>query len=153
MRTFRFRAQPALDLRRREHDAAQRELARADAERQRARDRLEASEGTLTAARREADAAAATAGAGGDHEWYRFWILRLEQERAACVIDLQQRDAAVAAARAASLEARRRREALERFREKALTAHVAGEAARERKAIDELATQRYAAGRDYTEGA
>jgi flagellar export protein FliJ len=153
MATFRFRAQPALDLRRREHDAAQHALARADAERQRVQQRLEAADRAASSARRDADDAAKTAGLGREIEWYRFWIIRLDQERAALAATLRAHDAAVAEARRLCQDARRRQEALERFREKAHGAHVAGEAATERKLIDELATRRYAARRGISEGA
>jgi flagellar export protein FliJ len=150
--TFRFRAQPALDLRRREHDAAQHALARADAERQRVKQRFEAAERAVAAARRDADDAARTAGLGGEIEWYRFWIIRLDRERDALEAALRAHDAAVAEARRACLAARQRQEALERFREKAYGAHVAEENAAERKLIDELATRRFAARRGFTEG-
>jgi flagellar export protein FliJ len=148
MRAFRFRAQPALDLRCREHDAAQRALARADAERQRARERVAAAEARVRAAQHEADAA----GSGTDREWYRFWIVRLEQERAACRLDLERREADVAAARAAWLLARQRRESLERLKEKSYRAHLAAEDLRERRMIDELAARRFATRRDGPSG-
>jgi flagellar export protein FliJ len=150
---FRFRAQVALDLRRREHEAAQRELARTDAERQRAQAHLEAAVHTLAAARCE------TCGDGhgpvAQHriEWYRFWIVRLEQELAALSDGQRALDAAAAAARDGCLATRQRREALERLREKAAAAHAAGEAAAERKMIDELAARRFTSRRDRIEGA
>ena len=144
MATFRFRAQPALDLRVREYEAAQRALARADAERHHARTRLEAGERALAQARHDADAAGRTAVAGPDREWYRFWILRLDRERGALQADCHRANAAVEVARAACLEAKRRCEALERFREKAYAAHLAAEEFQERKIIDDLATQRFA---------
>jgi flagellar export protein FliJ len=147
MPTFRFRAQPALDLRRREHDAAQRALARADAERQRARDRVDAADRALSAARRDLDDVTRTPGSQQEREWYQFWIVRLEQERGALQHTLAACEGAVAAARAACLDARQRCEALERFREKAYVAHVAAEAARDRKLIDELAARRFVARR------
>jgi flagellar export protein FliJ len=149
---FRFRAQPALDLRRREHDAAQRELARADAERQRARDRVDAAGRAIADARRQADAALAGE-SPGEAEWYRFWIVRLDRDRTALMAALRDREADVARARAACLAARQRCEALARFREKAWAAYRAAEAAHERKTIDDIATQRFAARRDITEGA
>jgi flagellar export protein FliJ len=152
MATFRFRAQPALDLRRREHDSAQHALARADAERQRVRDRLDSAEQAIAAARRDADAADRQAGGSADREWYRFWIVRLDQERAALTVLLRSHDAAVAEARRACQQARQRQEALERFRDKAYGAHAAAESATERKTIDELATRRFAARRAVTEG-
>jgi len=153
MAGFRFRAQPALDLRRREYEVAQRVLARADAERHQAHTRVEAAECASAQARREADEAVRTPVAARDREWYRFWIVRLDREREAAAATLAQQDAAVAAARAACLQARQRCEALERFRDKAHTAYLAGLAAEERKIIDDLATQRYALRPDRGEGA
>jgi flagellar export protein FliJ len=153
MAPFRFRAQPALDLRRREHDAAQRALARADAERQQARQSVDAAEQALADARIQADAATRTPGSRTELEWYRFWIVRLEQDRDARRTGLGACEAAVAAARGASLIARQRCEALERLRAKAYTAHLAAEAAIERKVIDELATRRFVAERRIREGA
>jgi flagellar export protein FliJ len=153
MPAFRFRAQPALDLRRREHDAAQRALARADAERQRARERVNAAERALMAARRDLDDVTRTPGSQHEHEWYRFWIVRLERERTSLQRVLTACEDAVVAARAACLTARQRCEALERFREKAYVAYVAAEASRDRKVIDELATRRFVARRNISEGA
>ena len=153
MTGFRFRAQPALDLRRREYEVAQRVLARADAERQQAHTRLEASERASAQARREADDAARTPGAGLDRDWYRSWIVRLDRERETAAATLAQHHERVAAARTACLQARQRCEALERFRDKAHTAYRAGLAAEERKIIDDLATQRFALRPDRGEGA
>ena len=153
MRAFHFRAQPALDLRRREHEAAQRVLARADAERQQAQARVHEAERTIAEARAAADAAARHTAIGPDRDWYRFWIIRLDRERQALQRALHVCDAALEAARTACMEARRRCEALERFREKALDAHRAAADAEERKAIDELATQRYALRQPREQGA
>ena len=106
--------------------------------------RLEAGVRALAHARQEADTAARAAGTGQDPEWYRFWIIRLDRERAALQGDCDRSDAAWEAARAACLDAKRRCEALERFRDKARAAHLAAEEAEERKIIDDLATQRFA---------
>ena len=152
MPAFRFRAQPALDLRRREHDAAQRALARADAERQRARDRVDTADRALSAAQRDLDDVSRTPGSQQEREWYRFWIVRLEQERTALQVTLTACEEAVAVTRAACLNARQRCEALERFREKAYVAYVAAEAVRDRKMIDELAARRFTARRNVSEG-
>jgi flagellar export protein FliJ len=144
---FRFRPQAALDLRRREHDAAQRELARAVAERQRRA-------ALADAAAREVARARADSGSTSDlaHlEWYRFWIVRLEQELAALHDELRAQDAIVGDRRQACLDARRRQEALERLRDRALAAHLAAEAEHERKTIDDTATQRFTR-RGLTEG-
>ena len=153
MPAFKFRAQPALDLRRREHEAAQRALARADAERQHARGHLDVAERAAVQARHEADAAAGGATSQADREWYRFWIIRLDRERGVAALNLRRHDEALAHARSACLQARQRYEALERLREKAYAAHLAGVMAAEKKIIDDLATQRYALRRDQGEGA
>lgn len=151
MPVFRFRAQPALDLRRREQEAAQRELARADAERQRAQARVGAAERALADATRGADAAVPASGMTRI-DWYRSWLLRLERERAALSEALQGREAVVVQARASALAVRRRCEALERLRAKAYQMYLAADAAAERKTIDEAAAQRHAR-RAITEGA
>jgi flagellar export protein FliJ len=151
--SFRFRAQAALDLRRREYDEAQRILAQAEAERRRAREQLDEAQHALTAARRTADEAAATPGFAADVQWYRFWILRLDQQRAAAASVVGARDAMLAEAHAACLRARVKCKALELFREKALLVYRDAEALAERKTIDELATRRFTIRRDANEGA
>lgn len=145
MARFRFRAQAALDLRVREHETALRELAHAESEQQRATARVDAAARTLDEARRTADAAMRTATSAADLQWYRFWIVRLDHERAMCVAALETQNEMVAAARIACLAARQRRESLERFRDKSQAAYLAAEADTERKLIDELATRRFAA--------
>ena len=153
MPSFRFRAQPALDLRRREYEAAQRALARADAERQHVNAHVQFAERAAAQARTDADNAARIAPGTAGGEWYRFWIVRLDRELSTAKEKLEAHDARLAAARSACLQARQRFEALERLREKAYAAYRAGEAAAERKTIDELATQRYALGRSERQGA
>ena len=150
---FRFRAQPALDLRRREYEAAQRALARADAERHHAQMHVEATECAIEQGRRDADAAVRANPTGADREWYRFWIVRLERDRSDALAALSRHEALLAAARAACLQARQRCEALERFRQKAYDAYLASLEAEERKIIDDLATQRYALRLGGREGA
>jgi flagellar export protein FliJ len=141
---FRFRAQAALDLRVREHEAALRELARAESEQQRADAQLQLAARTLEEGKRTADAAVRTATSAADLQWYRFWIVRLDRERGVCAAAVQRQSEVVAAARSACLAARQRRESLERFRDKAQAASLEAEAATERKLIDELATRRFA---------
>ena len=153
MAGFKFRAQPALDLRRREHEAAQRALARADAERQQANAHVQFAERAAAQARTDADCAARIAPGAAGGEWYRFWIVRLDRELRSARGKLEEYDARLAAARSACLQARQRVEALERLREKAYAAYQNGVAAAERKIIDELATQRYALRRREIEGA
>ena len=145
--TFKFRAQPALDLRSRELEVAQRELARTEQVRDAARERLREADAAAARARVEADEAQRTATAVTGFEWYRFWILRLDHERSAHAATLAAREEDVAKATARCIRARQRREALDRFKDKARAAHDAAQRAAEMKLIDELATRRFAAAR------
>lgn len=143
MKPFRFRAGAALDIRRREEDAAAAALARAEghfSEANRAcldmeHTRARAHDDQVEQARRGIDASTLM--------WHRNWIVRLD----AVVDDLRESrrasEAAVTAARQAWQFARRRRLALERMRDRALARHQ--EAARRIEAIelDELARIRF----------
>lgn len=147
MARFRFRAQVALEYRRRQFDAARRELADAERVRDEAQGLASSAEAAVADARRSGSAHARQAGTITEWHWYRFWILRLEHEWRAALATLASREALVAQARVACLAAKQRYESLERLREKALAAFDAAEASTERKLIDELATRRFAAGR------
>lgn len=147
MSRFRFRAQAALDLRARELQQAQRELARAEGVRDAARRALEDAGAEAARARTEAAAAQRTSSDVAGLEWYRFWILRLDYQRAAYATALTAREQDVAQAVAACLRARQKHDSLDRFRDKARAAHDAAQHAAETKLIDELATRRFAAAR------
>jgi flagellar export protein FliJ len=144
---FKFRAQAALDLRARELQEAQRELARAEGDRDLARRRVADAQQALSEARVTASDAQRTATDCAALQWYRFWILRLDHERTAHLATLAAREEAVAKAAAVCQRAQQKKESLRRFREKARAGYEAQEAAAERKLIDELATRRYAATR------
>ena len=147
---FKFRAQAALDLRTRQLHDAQRELARAEGDRDAAGLRVRQADEALEEARAQAAAAQRTATDCTALQWYQFWIIRLSHERKAHGVTLAAREEAVTRAAAACIRAQQRREALDRFREKARRGYEAAEAATERKLIDELATRRYAAARQST---
>ena len=142
-RPFRFRAQAALDLRTRELEEAQRQLARAVEVRETARRRVTDADASAVAARTAAAQAQRTPGQT-NFEWYRSWILRLDHERRTLATTLAERAADAERASVACTAARVRRESLERFRDKARAAHAAAEQAADMKLIDELATRRYA---------
>jgi flagellar export protein FliJ len=144
VKAFRFRAQAALDLRARELEEAQRELARAEARRAAAQAAVEEATWAAAQARTQAAGVQREGGSVRDLEWYRFWILRLDHERAALAAALAAREHDVARVTAACLRARQRRESLERFKQKARAAYDAAELAAERKVIDELAARRFA---------
>jgi flagellar export protein FliJ len=151
-KSFRFRAQAALDLRLREEGQAQRELARAQADREAARQRHQAAVQAAQDARAQVDAASREARTVNELQWYRFWIVRLDHERNGHAAAVNARDAAVQRAADALAQARLRRESLDRFKAKARAAYDAAEADAERKLIDELATQRFAAAGDRLQG-
>jgi flagellar export protein FliJ len=141
-KAFTFRAQPALDLRRREYDARLRAVATAQFELATERRRYDEACNTVCAAVEEMgrrmqgvqDAAVLT--------WHRVWIERLERARDAHAEVVAEKDARVALAR-------QRLESLERLKGKARRAWDDAERVREQREFDALATMRYgAAARD-----
>jgi flagellar export protein FliJ len=144
---FKFRAQAALDLRTRELQETQRQLARAEGVRDAARLRLAQADDDLDRARAQAGEAQRSSATVTGLEWYRFWILRLVHERAAHAATLAAREEDVARATAACRAAHQRRESLDRFKDKARAAHDAAQQAAEMKLIDELATRRFSSAR------
>jgi flagellar export protein FliJ len=98
----------------------------------------------LTSTLRRACEADAEAGSVTVGVWYRNWIVRQKQDvaRAAQAVAHGQADADLA--RTHVMMARRKRKSLERFRERALEAHVRAEHVEEQKALDALGTMRFA---------
>jgi flagellar export protein FliJ len=145
VKPFVFRAQAAIDLRRREYDDARRVLARASLDLRaaqdvwgEARDRHAGAHGQWAHEMTQGVDAARS-------QWYRFWIVRLEHELAVCASAVSARERDVALASAACLKTRQRLEALERFRDKAKHAWERAAAGEEQKQIDALATLRHVA--------
>jgi len=143
MSAFRFRAQVALDVRRRELETAQRDLARTERDREAARRDVEKAAGAVHGAREAGSEQSRQAATANDLQWYRFWILRLEHERRSAQSRLVAREGDVAAATAACIHAKQRCQSLERLRDKARHVYDRKQADVERKLIDELATTRY----------
>ena len=100
-------------------------------------------EQALEDGRTQCGTAQATAGPLTQLQWYRFWIVRLEQERAAQAAVVTAREREVAAARAACVHAKQRLESLERFKQKASAAWERMALAEEQKELDTLATLRF----------
>jgi len=145
VRPFRFRAQAAVDLRQREYDGARRVMARASLDLRAAREVFDEAHARLTCAHERCAHEMAQAFDAARSQWYRFWIVRLEHERAVCAQAVTAREREVALASAACLRTRQRLEALERFRDKATRAWEHAAAAEEQKQIDALATLRHVA--------
>jgi flagellar export protein FliJ len=147
MAEFRFRAAAALELRRQQENAAGAVLATAEARLREAEACLE----TGLTQRKSAQAAQVEDARRGTHvatlEWHRNWIVRL-----AATVERLRRDVAVQAeavknAEAAWREARRRRLALERMKDRAWRRFQHEQRRQELKVIDELARLRFAAPR------
>jgi flagellar FliJ protein len=147
MAKFVFRVQVALDLRRRQEDEARQALARAEsrkAEAERLRDDTRrAIEETLARGRQ----AEQRAGDVTVRLWYRNWITAQRLELARREQAVADRDTDLRQAVKRAQEAYRRRRMLERLRERAHTAFLAGERREEQKVLDELGALRFSLNR------
>ena len=142
-KAFTFRAQPALDLRRREHDARRRALATAEFELTAERRRFDQACDTLCAARDEMGRQMHGTHASAQLGWHRVWIQRLERSRSAFASAVTEKEARAAAAMAECVIARQRLESLERLKDKARHAWDDAERSREQRELDAVATMRY----------
>jgi flagellar export protein FliJ len=142
-KAFTFRAQPALDLRRREHDAKRRALAAAEFALAAERRRFDQACDSLCAAREQLERQMLAPHASASLGWHRAWIHRLERSRSALASAVAEKEAHAAAAMAVCAAARQRLESLERLKEKALRAWEDAERAREQRELDAAATMRY----------
>jgi flagellar export protein FliJ len=145
MKAFVFRAQAAIDLRKREYDDARRVLARASLDLRAAHDVWSEARDRQTGARTQWAREMTQTIDPARSQWYRFWIVRLEHEQAVCAKAAAARGRDVALATAACQATRQRLEALERFRDKTRQAWERAAAADEQKQIDALATLRHVA--------
>jgi flagellar export protein FliJ len=143
MSVFRFRAQAALDMRRRELQTAQGHLSRAEQVREMAARGAEKAAATLAEGQQTAADGATATRSVTELQWYRFWIVRLDHERRSAQLLLAAAESDVAKMSAACLYARQRCESLERLREKMRRSYDRAEADAERKVIDEIATLRF----------
>lgn len=139
MRRFRFRAQAALDLRRREHDRALVILAQAQTAVSAAAAAVLRADAAVRRAESELAAAMQSAPGQLPLDWYRSWRLRCvadraqhEQHQRACEADVQR--AADAAA-----EIRRKVRSLERLHDNSLAAWRVAAQQEEQKTMDALA--------------
>jgi flagellar biosynthesis chaperone FliJ len=143
MRPFRFRPQPALDLRLRQKDAAEQAHARATADRRAADQRRTAAERRVAEAQHQAAGWLAD-GALQQIEWHRNWMVGLERDvvRARSVLEERR----IEEGRAAELarEARMQVKVLERLKARAWRVWQLDARRHEQKALDELAALQFA---------
>jgi flagellar FliJ protein len=143
MARFRFRAAAALELRRKQESSAHAALARVEARFHELRLARESAVESRRAAQGDLASRERVGSDGATLEWHRTWIVHLSAsvDRLGREIEAQAR--VVADARRAWLEARRRRRALERMRERAEERFRHAETLEENKALDELARLRF----------
>lgn len=143
MKAFVFRAETVLRLRRRSDEQAQQALALAE---QRTR---QAEEALLTAERAVSDQCARSAQADRAAQtldlaiWYRNWIQKLRHDVEWKRRLLRERRIEADDARVRAQDAHRKLRAIEKLKERLLSAHGALERAAEQQALDELGSQQY----------
>ncbi len=141
---FTFRAQAALDLRRREHDVRRRELATAQWDVRTARQQLAEATRMLADARREAGDTMQRAFDAEALRWHQVWIARLARARGAHEAAVAEKESACVRASVVCETARQRTEAMERLKEKAWGAWREAARLYEQREFDALATMRHA---------
>jgi flagellar FliJ protein len=143
MAAFRFRLQPALDLRVRQEDEARAALARAESARRTAeRQRDEASEALQQAMARSREAEARS-GDMTERLWYRNWIVAQRHDVQRRQQVLAGREAAVGQATAVAQDAHRKRRILERLKDRAVARFDVEQRREEQKGFDDLGTIRF----------
>ena len=143
MPDFRFRAATALELRRQQETTAATALSRAEALFHEAEAQIERAEAARLAAQ-ETRASVERRGTDiGTLEWHRNWIARLAVAVETVKRDADARAQVVRQAEQLWRDARRRRLALERMRERAWRRYQVEQQRQELKVIEELARLRF----------
>ena len=145
MRPFKFRAEAALDVRRKFDENAQRALALARAARHAAGDVLSCALERIESSNRESAAAWQASGTIDRLIWQRNWMIGLERDVDRARQALTDRENEERRAAEIAQHARMQVRVLERLRERALRAWQLDARRVEQKAIDELAGLRFAA--------
>jgi flagellar FliJ protein len=144
MAAFIFRPQPALDLRRRQEEAAQLAVSEARVISEHAAHLFADAQAAFAAGSARAAALDAAGGSITDVIWHRNWIRSLRRELVRTEANAEDRRVQLETAEQALVVARERVKALERLKERAVAAHQERERREEQKAMDELATLRFA---------
>lgn len=143
MRPFRFRAEGALDLRRRHEDAARLVVSRAQNAAALADAKLAAAETGLDEASARLVGVQTQGTSIWTIDWHRSWILRQTREVDACRTQAETARHDLARATAALHEAHRKRRVLERLRDRLQARHARAAERQELAQMNELATMRY----------
>jgi flagellar biosynthesis chaperone FliJ len=143
MRPFTFRAQAALELRRRQHDEALRQRATAFVALVSADAAVTAAQDAIAAADRERAALMQGAVEYVRVQWHQAYRLRCLEERTQLQARRTQRDQELQQATQHVSQTHRRLRSLERLREHALTAWMRAAQQDEQKTMDALAASRF----------
>ena len=151
MKPFRFRAQPALDLRRRQDEAAQRALALAHSALLRAEQDVDTTVRDVVSG--HARGAALMASATGSHEleWHRNWMIGLERDLARARQHREERRIDVKTATMKAQDARRALRVLERLRDRAWRDYEARARHEAQTALDLLGSLQHAVKQTHRE--
>ena len=144
MRPFRFRAEAALQMRRREHDRALVMLARAQAAFVAAQQGVEAAQKVIEHADRELQQAMQTPDPQLPLGWYRSWRLKVREDHRAAEARRDARDKDVREAAGEVSRSRQRVRSLERLRELAVAAWERESRRSDQRTMDALASMRFA---------
>ena len=139
MAAFRFRAAAALDLRRRQEDAAAVVLGQAEARFQVISSEFDAAEAVRVTAHADQAAQARHGIDAATLFWHRNWIIRLQATVDDVRAQMRAQSVTVEEARRKWQLARQRRLVLDRLRERSLSRYRAHEQRVELKDMDELA--------------
>ena len=144
MKPFHFRAATVLDLRRRQHEHAETQLARAQEERDAAQRAVDAAEAACARARAEYREQLGTSHPAGLHERHRNWIDRKQGETEDQRRQLEERQLGVHRATAEVQHTFMRLRALERLRDRAWRAYQDETRRRDAIEMDHLAVMQHA---------
>ena len=151
MRPFKFRAQAVLELRKRQDDLAQQNLAAAVRERRLAETNVETASAAVDQSMQQARKALESAAWSDSHVWHRNWIVSRKRELAAKREALAKCRAAEQLARQRAQEARRALRSIERWFERVWRRYQQTVRRIEQRELDEIGTLRHAA-RTQTQG-
>lgn len=143
MPAFRFRAAAALELRRKQETDAATELAKLEALLRAAEARVSDTETQRQRAQDDQRDVERRGTDAGTLAWHRHWITRLAAAIDALRAEVEAQAQVVRQAEQRWRDARRRRLALERMRDRAWRRHQQAEQREELKVIDELARLRF----------
>jgi hypothetical protein len=148
MRPFRFRAQAALQLRRREHDHALAHLARTQTALTAAQDLVDAADLAIREAESRLTDTMRAPTAQVQLDWYRSWRGRCRAERERCEHQRVAREAEMREATKVVSITHQRVRSLERLHDHALTAWRRAADQEELKIMDSLGATRFTRRKD-----